>query len=325
MIYYRKHKGDLGYSLNELYRSLSLSKQCVYMIEKRSHKYQEEVEQLIQIVGQIRQDHPTMCIRDMYYKINPSYIGRDRFEAICKKFGFQVIPRRKWVKTTDSVGVKRFPNLIENVKLKRLDQIWSSDITYYEVNQVFYYITFVIDNYSRRILGRTVSSRLQTEQTTLPAVKNAIQTRGEIKEGIILHSDGGGQYYDKKFLKLTGIYKFKNSMCEMAYENGKAERLNGVIKNNYLRHWKIESLSDLIKSVDRAVRLYNEEKPHIALQRMTPCEFENKLINLESPNRSKDKRVNRRKVQFVRASSPNKLSQTDLQTQISSLKYSMEI
>jgi transposase InsO family protein len=295
------------------------------MIEKRSHKYKEEVEQLIHIIRKVRLDHPTMCSRDMYYKINPIYIGRDRFEAICKKLGFQVSPRRKWVKTTDSTGVKRFPNLIKNVIPKGLDHIWSSDITYYEVNQVFYYITFIMDNYSRRILGHSVSGRLQTEQTTLPALRDAIRTRGEIQKGIILHSDGGGQYYDQDFLKLTSKFKFKNSMCEMAYENGKAERLNGVIKNNYLRHWKIESLSDLIKSVDRAVRLYNEEKPHIGLQRIAPCEFENKMFNLGSPNRSKDERVNRRNDQFVRASSPNKLSQTDLQTQISSMKCSIEI
>lgn len=64
-----------------------------------------------------------------------------------------------------------------------------------------------------------------------------------IPEDMIFHSDGGGQYYDKAFLKLTEAYKMSNSMCAYAYENGKAERINGVIKNNYLVHRNIKSFS----------------------------------------------------------------------------------
>ena len=120
---------------------------------------------------------------------------------------------------------------------------------------------------------------MTTEQTTLPALETAIKNRKNTKlDGLIFHSDGGGQYYDKEFLKLTQKHKINNSMCEYPWENGKVERLNGVIKNNYLKHREINSYSDLVKEVDRSVQLYNEEKPHINLKRKTPCEFEKHYI-----------------------------------------------
>jgi len=224
-----------------------------------------------------------MCCRAMYYKINPSYLGRDRFEAICRQFGFTSKVQKAKYKTTDSSGVIRFDNLLNDKVLTNIDQAWSSDITYYEINNSFYYITFILDCYSRRILGYNVSNRLLTQQTTLPAIRQAIKLRGpNLKRNIIFHSDGGGQYYADEFLDLTKHYGFQNSMCKHAYENGKAERVNGVIKNNYLKHWDIKSLRELVRGVDRAVNLYNSDKPHSSLQRMTPNEYENKLVNFNT-------------------------------------------
>jgi len=268
-----------------MYKAVGYSKQAIHQYIGRSNTYKEEVYHIVELIRQIRKDHPTMCCRSMYYKINPSYIGRDRFEAICRAYGFTSERSKAKHKTTDSSGVVRFDNLLNELKLSKIDQAWSSDITYYEIDGSFYYITFILDCYSRLILGYNVSNRLLTQQTTLPAMRMAIKTRkSQISRGIIFHSDGGGQYYADNFLELTDRYGFRNSMCKHAYENGKAERVNGVIKNNYLKHWNIESLSDLVKGVDRAVGLYNTDKPHTSLQRMTPIEFESKLINFETNN-----------------------------------------
>lgn len=95
-------------------------------------------------------------------------------------------------------------------------------------------------------------------------------------EGLVLHSDGGGQYYDACFTTLVNDNKMISSMCEMAQENGMAERLNGVIKNNYLIHRPIKTFDQLVKQVDRTVRLYNHQKPHAGLKRSTPAEYEKK-------------------------------------------------
>lgn len=282
MIHFRVNRGSHSFSLNAMYDAVGYSKQAIHQFISRSNRYKEEVYHVVELIRQIRKDHPTMCCRSMYYKINPSYIGRDKFESVCRAYGFTSKRTKSKHKTTDSSGVVRFDNLLNDRKLNNIDQAWSSDITYYEIDGSFYYITFILDCYSRRIIGHNVSNRLLTRQTTLPSIRMAVKTRGDqMKEGTIFHSDGGGQYYADEFLEFTQQYGFKNSMCKHAYENGKAERVNGVIKNNYLKHWDIENLSDLVKSVDRAVSLYNSDKPHSSLQRMTPIEFESKNCNLE--------------------------------------------
>jgi len=242
----------------------------------------EEKEYLKVLMMQIRKDHPTMNGVAMYYKINPVTMGRDKFLKLCKEMGFVVKQKTRFRGTTDSRGVIRFPNLMQSAAITNMNQAFCSDITYYEVNGAYYYITFIMDCYSRRILGHSVSGRLLTEHTTLPALKQAIKSRKpELPRGIIFHSDGGGQYYDSAFLELTHKYHFKNSMCEYAYENGKAERINGVIKNNYLRFKQIDSLKDLVREVDCAVYKYNYEKPHKELRHFTPLAYEKKLLSLQ--------------------------------------------
>lgn len=268
-------------SLNQLYKVIGISRQGVHKMLNNRQKLRDESEQLIRFIEDIRQDHPTMGLRDLYFKINPDFMGRDKFEKFCKQSGFVIKRKKNHCVTTDSSGVKRFPNLLNDLLVIRLNQVWQSDITYYEIKGVFYYITFIIDSYSRRIIGHSVSKRLLTEFTTLPALKIAIKTRKNIDlRGLIFHSDGGGQYYADVFLKITSDVGIINSMCKNAYENGKAERVNGVIKNNYLKYKNIDSYEKLIKEVDWAVQMYNYEKPHIKLKRKTPIQFEKSLLYL---------------------------------------------
>lgn len=325
MIYFWRNREVMPCSLNIFYESIGTSKQSFHQKLKRSKRYEEEVFLLVELIKQIRKDHPTMNSRAMYYKINPVFIGRDKFEFICKECGFQVQKRKNYRRTTDSSGVIRFDNLVKDFKITGIDQVWSSDITYFEVEGIFYYLTFIIDNYSRRIVGHHASVRLLTEQTSLPALKMAIKTRKNcIKERLIFHSDGGGQYYDDNFLALTKKYKMLNSMCEMAWENGRAERVNGIIKNNYLEHWNIKTPKQLFENVDRAVRLYNEEKPHSKLGKLSPIQFEEKVSNLVKENKSKGEESIDEKRQILRASSPQKSVENKSQTQISSLNKELK-
>ena len=242
-------------------------------------KGREETIYLQQLIEDVRADHPTLNCKAMYYKIKPQTMGRDRFEKLCADLGFNIERRKGRHITTDSTGVIRFDNLLKGIRLTGINQAFSSDITYYEIDNVFYYITFVIDCFSRRILGHSVSQRLTTEQTTLPALKMAIKNRnGQLPEGVIFHSDGGGQYYSKAFLELTGRHQFKNSMCEFSYDNGMVERLNGVIKNNYLIFKVIKTYPQLVKEVDHIITLYNNDRPHKSLKYKTPNEYEMELL-----------------------------------------------
>jgi transposase InsO family protein len=270
------------------YLSVNTSKQAIHQLLDRRLQTAEETSYLVCLIAEIRIDHPTLSCRAMYYKLHPHSIGRDAFELLCKEHHFYIERKIHTNRTTDSSGVIRFDNLLKGMVLTDYNQACSSDITYYELNQLFYYITFIQDCWSRRIIGHQVSKRLTTEQTTLPALQMALATRGGIiPSGMVFHSDGGGQYYDKSFLAYTSQHNIRNSMCEYPWENGKAERLNGVIKNNYLKYYTINSYEELVKCVDRAVTLYNVERPHKSLNYQIPVKYENKEVTLHKQTKLK--------------------------------------
>jgi transposase InsO family protein len=279
------------YSLNSLFKQVGLSRQGFHQMLHRQRRVGEQNAYLSVLIARIRDEHPTLSSRAMYYKIRPEKMGRDAFEGLCASLGYQVERKLNQRRTTDSTGVVRFDNLAKDVVPNGINQLWSSDITYFEVSDRFYYLTFIIDNYSRRILGHHVSERLFTEQTTLPALQMALRMR-KLGPGsnLIFHSDGGGQYYDKAFLSLTRKYGIRNSMCDTAWENGMAERLNGVIKNNYLQFRSITTLEELKKEVDRSVLLYNKERPHKSLNYVTPIEYEKQVLpsHLKTTKREKN-------------------------------------
>ncbi len=264
--------------MNNLYRVLGMSKQCFHQKLKRYYTICEELQAILQIVKQIRQDHPKLSVRKMYCMIAPKTIGRDRFLQVCFDAGFRVNVTKNYHKTTNSLGVTRFDNLLIDRKFpKKQDDVWVSDITYFRIGDVFYYLTFIIDLFSRKILGFAASEDLFTENTSYATLKMAIQCRKKIGikvTGVIFHSDGGGQYYSKLFQELTRAHHFKNSMAEDVYENPYAERVNGIIKNEYMIPYMPNNFSSLRILLAKAVRLYNNERPHISLGMRTPVEFE---------------------------------------------------
>lgn len=263
--------------MNQIYRWLETTKQNVHQRLERELKREEEKEQLKVILCQVREDHPEMGCKLLYKKVKPQTMGRDKFFEFYRDYGFKIIPKKCFRRTTDSSGVVRFPNLIKDLELTGVNQVWVSDITYYEINGKFYYLTFIMDQYSRKIIGYSASKTLKTVDTTIPALKMALtRIKGDEVVKPIIHSDGGGQYYSKEFLSLTRGC-IRNSMCESVYENPHAERINGTIKNSYLKGYGPNNLEDLNRKLSKAVYMYNHEKPHCAIQHNTPVEFEQKL------------------------------------------------
>lgn len=262
--------------MNTVYKYIGYSKQGFHQKMDRQLGEQEQQLLLLPIIAQLRSDHPGVAARQLYEILKPKNIGRDKFEALCFQYGFKLQRPKTYARTTDSKGVTRFPNLIASVEFTSINQAWSSDITYYRIGNRFYYLTFIVDLFSRMIVGFSVSKNLSTEETTLPALTIALHHRNP-PMGLIFHSDGGGQYYCKAFLKLTSAHKIKNSMCEMAYENPHAERINGTIKNQYLMGYNPSSYTSLIKMTERAVSNYNAIRPHSSLNKLSPMTFENTL------------------------------------------------
>lgn len=308
-------------SLNQFYKVIGISKQGVHDMLSRLNNSKAIELQLTLIVQQIRKDHPTMGVREMYFKIDPPEIGRDKFERICMEKGYRVKKGKNYRKTTDSNGVVRFDNLIEGLQIKRMNQVWQSDITYFDIKGKFYYLTLIQDAYTKVIVGHECSTRLTTEQTTLKALKKALKKnkKRDISK-LIFHSDGGGQYYAKDFRILTTKHNIRNSMGTSCYENAMAESLNGVIKNKYLIHFEINSFKKLKKELDRVVQLYNYDKPHSSLYRMTPKQFEKSCLSYNGQTNATMKKSIDAKSCKIGASSPSLTGQTNAVNQISSLQ-----
>jgi len=264
-----------------LYKVLGISKQSFYqMLKRRKYKFEEQ-EQLIPLINEIRRDHPRMSARDIYLKLKPSCMGRDQFERFCMDSGYRIKKLRNYRVTTNSLGVTRFPNMIKDIEVTRVNQVFVSDITYFDIGSSTYYLTFIMDLFNREIVGWSASDNLRTVSTTLPALYRVITERGRANlKGAIIHSDGGGQYYCKEFKTLTKELGMINSMTEeKVYENSHAERLNGVIKNNYLYPYGPTNMTSLRRLLDKAVLMYNTGKPHKALGKLTPSMFRNTIDN----------------------------------------------
>lgn len=261
--------------MNRVYKALSVSKQSFHQMCKRREQQREEGAQVLSRVDRIREDHPCMSVREIYFKLLPPGMGRDKFERLCFERGYRVKKRKNFRATTDSRGVTRFPNLVKGAEVTAVNQVLVSDITYYEMLGTFFYITLIMDLFNREVVGYAAGKSLRAEDTTLPALNLARKSCGRAAlKGAIIHSDGGGQYYSKEFKKLSKELKMNNSMTEeTVYENAHAERLNGTIKNGYLYPYAPETFEGLQKDLKRAVFMYNNEKPHRALSRMTPVQY----------------------------------------------------
>lgn len=261
--------------MSNLFEVLQISKQSFHQMLIRKKYILEEQEQLIPLINEIRRDHPRMAAREIYRKIKPSFMGRDKFERFCMDYGYRIKRLKNHRITTNSLGVTRFPNLIKEKQVTGVNQVFVSDITYFDIGLKTYYLTFMMDLYNREIVGWSASDNLRTESTTLPALYRLITERGKASlRGSIMHSDGGGQYYCKEFKVLTKELGMANSMTEeKVYENAHAERLNGIIKNDYLYPYGPTGLVSLRQLLDKAVLMYNTQKPHSALGKLSPVAF----------------------------------------------------
>lgn len=286
MIWYRFNRDKHQFKMIDLIESFGMSKQNFYSRFSRMNYVFEEHQELIRLVHRIRENHPNMSARIMYTMIKPSTIGRDKFEKLCFENKLGVKRRKNFRVTTNSYGVTRFPNKIKEIKVTAVNQVLVSDITYYEMNGRFYFLTFIMDLFNREIVGYSTSNNLRSENTTIPALQKVKQLRGSANlKGAIIHSDAGGQYYSKAFKEITNDLKMINSMTEgSVYENAHAERLNGIIKNDYLYLYNPDNINALRNSVRKAVWMYNNEKPHYALNGLSPINFATNTI--ENQNNS---------------------------------------
>lgn len=179
-----------------------------------------------------------MGLRTIYEFYKPESIGRDVFISIGLKYGFRTKIFKNKAKTTFLSPYSRYKNLLVDKKINNINQLWASDITYFNVLGTFFYIVFIMDVYSRKIIGFSVDDNMRATNNIV-ALKSAFNTRkiNDFKHQLIHHSDRGGQYISDAYVELLTNANIHISMCNEVYENAHIERVNGTIKNQYLIHW----------------------------------------------------------------------------------------
>jgi transposase InsO family protein len=163
-----------------------------------------------------------------------------------------------------------YKNALKKRLLTASNQAWVSDITYLRGKRGFLYLFLITDAYSRKIIGWSVSDSLAIEGA-INALKMAVKQCGQT-EGIIHHSDRGIQYCSNPYIKILKKYNITVSMTEEnhCYENAKAERVNGILKEEFMLDSEFADKVIALKAVKEAIVTYNTKRPHWSLKLHTP-------------------------------------------------------
>jgi len=228
-------------------------------------------------VQEIRQELPKVGGRKLHHLLQKFYqehgisLGRDRLFELLRRYDLLVRIKRKPTRTTFPGGV-RSENLLVSVMISRPNQAWVADITYIATEEGYLYLALVTDHYSRKIMGWDLSPSLSLEGA-LRALQQAItQARGEVK-GLIHHSDHGAQYTSREYLALLKQVGIQPSMGAVgnAYDNAVAERVNGILKQEFLLDQRFPDVVSARQAVASAIHLYNTKRPHLSLNYATPA------------------------------------------------------
>ena len=270
--------------MKDLYSIAQISKQAFHQQMARESLKEDRSWLYIQMIQQARELHPVIGLEKIYYLFKPEEIGRDSFIHIGTLAGYALEkPPKTTFRGIDPVPYK---NLLVGKYFSGVNQVWATDITYYKLHTEYYYISMIMDLYSRRILAHGLARTLHAHHSMV-LLKEALKRRklGKAHQ-LIHHSDRGIQYRAQAYLKLLTKHQIGISMCSSVFENTSMERLNGIIKNDYIRHWNPNSFSQLKKLLDRAVNNYNN-CPHGELEMNSPLDFEKKLQQIPLNQRTK--------------------------------------
>lgn len=247
--------------------------------QKLGYQYQEVAEEsiILDLIAELRKDMGRMGGRKLWHEINeahPKMISRDKLFDILDKYHMKVHRRKRTVRTTWSESwLHKFPNLVKDLILTAANQVWVSDITYIETEAGFVYLHLVTDAYSKKIMGWCLSPSLHAD-ATISALQMAIRNAGCDLKGLIHHSDRGCQYCCEKYVKLLQDNGIKISMTQDGdpRDNAIAERVNGILKTEWLYEDHFIGFEDSYRRVAEVINLYNNKRPHLSLNYKTPAE-----------------------------------------------------
>ena len=202
-------------------------------------------------------------------------MGRDKYLRFLRKNHLMILHRKPRHTTNSNHIYFKYPNKAKGLQVEHVNQLWVGDITYiYTREDGFCYLHMITDYFSRYILGHVVSPTLAACYT-IEALNQAIALAGGGNLcGTIHHSDRGVQYCCDDYIACLKEHSILISMTEDSNptDNGLAERVNGIIKNEFLEPLQTpRNIQEAIPLVDNAIHLYNNIRPHMSLHMQTPA------------------------------------------------------
>ena len=276
--------------IRQLEGLLGFTRQGYYQYWQRQILEVKPEEQLLELVKEIRQEHPRMGGRKLYpllqSEINKRGIkmGRNAFFDLLSEHRLLVRRKRRHVMTTFSRHrFRKYPNLIQDVAVTRANQVWVSDITYWFTGYACLYVSLVTDAYSRRIMGYAVAETLEAvhcKQALVMALQHLDRRAGM---HLIHHSDRGLQYCSREYIQELESYDIQISMTQNGdpLENPIAERVNGILKQEYLGHQTVYSFIQAQRVLEQAVFLYNYKRPHLSCDMLAPDQAHHQTMQLK--------------------------------------------
>jgi putative transposase len=275
-----------------------IDRQVYYRRIRRKIVKQDKAEQVILMVDAIRKIMPRIGTRKLYYLLSDKLllikIGRDKFFDILRANHLLIQPKRSYHITTNSHHrFRKHENLILDLEINRPEQVWVSDITYIGKRDNPCYLSLVTDAYSKKIMGYFVANNLNT-QSSVMALKMALKQRKNFNLPLIHHSDRGIQYcaneYQEELIK-------KRVLCSMTqnsdpYENAVAERINGILKQEFSIDKYNQGAKITNQIVKESVAIYNGLRPHYSNFMLTPNQMHSqnktKMRTYKTKNSSKN-------------------------------------
>ena len=263
-----------------------IDRQVYYRKIKRRIIKQDKAQLIVNMVLEIRTLMPRIGAKKLYYllgnELKTLKIGRDKFIDILRANHLLILPKRSYHITTNSHHrFRKYKNQLLDLKINQPEQVWVSDITYIGKREKTCYLSLITDAYSKKIVGYNVSDNLNTE-SSLVALRLALKQRKNKEMPLIHHSDRGLQYCSNEYQKILNKNDVQPSMTQNSdpYENAVAERINGILKQEFYIDKYNKDLPTMKQIIKETVDIYNEKRPHLSNHMLTPNQMhqQNKLI-----------------------------------------------
>jgi transposase InsO family protein len=258
---------------------VAMTRQNYYKRRRRQSRRKVDEKLIISLVKRERRQQPRLGCRKLHQMLKEELcdagieVGRDRMFEVLRDHGMLLEPLPKKPRTTYSRhSLPVYRNLISELETTGPNQVWVSDVTYIRTWEDFEYLTLITDLHSHKIVGYHCGEGLDVEES-LKALHQALEELPADRYPIH-HSDRGSQYCSHKYVGRLKERDLPVSMTELNHcaENSVAERLNGILKQEYGLGRTFLSRKQARRAVDEAVSLYNNRRPHTKLQYRVPSE-----------------------------------------------------